>query len=214
MGTHCEQLKFAPESIEKPHRRSLLDFAAPGMIDIENNRPKTRPGKGATDGDEDSGRVVAMGSRIFAEGAEAAGAALVTPAKDRRQKRSMRRQVQRRTKRRQRIRTELSVLGLLPVDDREFESLMASDPAVLIDRSSRGEELTLREIGRVVYWFSSRRGFLSLLFLCSSSGCSGSSSSSSSSVYCYVQRPGLESRRFRMRFYCRFEGNRGRFGHR
>ena len=114
------------------------------------------------DGDEDLGQVVAMGSRIFAEGAEAAGAALVTPAKDRRQKRSMRRQVQRRAKRRRRIRTELSALGLLPVDDREFESLMASDPAVLIDRSDRGEELTLREIGRVVYWFSSRRGFLSL----------------------------------------------------
>ncbi len=111
---------------------------------------------------EEAGAVVAMGSRIFTEGAEVAGSALSTPAKDRRQKRSMRRQVERRAKRRRRIRGELCDLGLLPADDVEFEILMATDPAALLDRSTGGEELSLREIGRVVYWFSSRRGFLSL----------------------------------------------------
>ena len=39
---------------------------------------------------------------------------------------------------------------------------MGSDPAVLLDRSATGGALSLREVGRVVYWFSSRRGFLSL----------------------------------------------------
>lgn len=111
---------------------------------------------------EDTGSVVAMGSRIFTMGAEEAGSALVTPAKERRQKRSMRRQITRRAKRRRRIRDELTRIGLLPDDNREFDILMDSDPHDLLWRSGEGEGLTLREIGRVIYWFSSKRGFLSL----------------------------------------------------
>ena len=122
------------------------------VIDV----PEDGDGPGAT------GSVVAMGSRIFAEGAEADGKALSTKAKERRQARSMRRQVLRRAKRRRRIREELCNLGLLPADEGEFENLMAVDPAELQRRSGAGEVLSLREIGRVVYWFSSRRGFLSL----------------------------------------------------
>ena len=113
------------------------------------------------EGDE-PGSVVALGSRIFSAGAEAAGFALVTPAKERRQKRAMRRQVQRRAKRRQRILHELTGVSLLPADDDELEALLGEDPAVLLERSAAGEALTLRQVGRVVYWFSSKRGFLSL----------------------------------------------------
>lgn len=109
-----------------------------------------------------AGAVVAMGSRIFTEGAEADGKALKTPAKERRQKRSMRRQIHRRAQRRQRIRTELAVMGLLPADDAAFDALMDLDPGALLKRSGAGEQLSLREIGRVIYWFSSKRGFLSL----------------------------------------------------
>jgi CRISPR-associated endonuclease Csn1 len=112
--------------------------------------------------DESSGSVVAMGSRIFTMGAEEAGSALVTPAKERRQKRSMRRQIARRAKRRRRIREELTRIGLLPDDEREFDILMDADPHDLLRRSGEGNALTLREIGRVIYWFSSKRGFLSL----------------------------------------------------
>ena len=114
------------------------------------------------DGVEDTGAVVAMGSRIFTQGAEEAGSALVTPAKERRQKRSMRRQIARRAKRRCRIREELTRVGFLPEDDGAFDALMDADPQALLKRSTNGEELTLREIGRVIYWFSSKRGFLSL----------------------------------------------------
>jgi len=114
------------------------------------------------DDDDDAGSVVAMGSRIFTMGAEEAGSALVTPAKERRQKRSMRRQISRRATRRRRIRGELTRIGLLPEDDAQFDGLMNSDPHDLLRRSADGEGLTLREIGRVVYWFSSKRGFLSL----------------------------------------------------
>ncbi len=110
----------------------------------------------------EAGSVVALGSRIFSMGAEEAGSALVTPAKERRQKRTLSRQIRRRSKRRERIRGELSRVGLLPSEPGDFESLMDVDPAGLMARSAAGEALTLREVGRVIYWFSSKRGFLSL----------------------------------------------------
>ena len=108
------------------------------------------------------GSVVAMGSRVYTQGAEEDGKALTTPAKERRQKRSMRRQIQRRARRRQRIRSEITELGLLPEDQAEFDRLMDVNPHGLLDRSAAGEQLSLREVGRVVYWFSSKRGFSSL----------------------------------------------------
>ena len=114
------------------------------------------------DNDDEAGVVIALGSRIFPEGAERDGYALVTKTKERRQKRSMRRQVFRRAQRKRTIRRELAAVGLLPVSDAEFADLMTLDPATLIERSNDGKALSLREIGRVVYWFSVRRGFLSL----------------------------------------------------
>ncbi len=112
--------------------------------------------------DSEVGNVLALGSRIFVAGAEQDGSALKTNAATRREKRSMRRQILRRSQRMRKVRTELSTVGLLPADDREFNELMNLDPAVLRERSMRGAALNLREIGRVVYWFASRRGFLSL----------------------------------------------------
>ena len=114
------------------------------------------------DTDSEEGRVVSLGSRIFSEGAERDGSALLTKAKERRLKRGMRRQVLRRSQRRRHLREELSRLGLLPGSDSEFADLMMLDPNLLWKRSEDGEALSLREIGRVVYWFSARRGFLSL----------------------------------------------------
>ena len=114
------------------------------------------------DTDGEIGQVVALGSRIFAEGAERDGSALLTKAKQRRLKRGMRRQVLRKSQRQRHLRTELVRAGLLPESDGEFADLMTLDPAVLVGRSDNGESLSLREIGRVVYWFGARRGFLSL----------------------------------------------------
>ena len=114
------------------------------------------------DVDGEVGAVLALGSRIFVEGAERDGSALVTKAKERRSKRTMRRQILRRSRRMRTIRRELAAVGLLPGDDAEFSDLMSLEPAALIAKSSTGEALTLREIGRVVYWFAARRGFLSL----------------------------------------------------
>ena len=114
------------------------------------------------DQDDEVGSVLALGSRVFPEGAERSGAALTTKAAERRQKRTMRRQVQRRAKRKSLIRQEFARLGLLPAEPTEFDDLMLLDPAALLERSANGEALTLREIGRVLYWYSTRRGFLSL----------------------------------------------------
>ena len=114
------------------------------------------------DQDDEVGSVLALGSRVFPEGAERSGAALTTKAAERRQKRTMRRQVQRRAKRKSLIRQEFVRLGLLPAEPAEFDELMQLDPAELLERSASGKALTLREIGRVLYWYSTRRGFLSL----------------------------------------------------
>lgn len=111
---------------------------------------------------DEVGAVLGMGSRIFSAGAEEKGASVSTKAKERRVKRSQRRQIARRSRRRRLIRTELCRIGLLPETDAEFSRLMDVDPNLLRRRSTEGEALTLREIGRVVYWMSSRRGFLSL----------------------------------------------------
>lgn len=108
------------------------------------------------------GKVVAMGSRVFPAGAEISGNVTTTKAKERRVKRSQRRQIARRSRRRRVLRTELTRLGLLPVSDTDFDALMDIDPNRLVTRSQSGEQLTLREIGRFIYWMSGRRGFLSL----------------------------------------------------
>lgn len=114
------------------------------------------------DNDNEVGAVVAMGSRVFPEGAEITGSIATTKAKERREKRSQRRQVARRATRRRLLRTELTRLGLLPSDESEFHKLMDLDPNYLLQQAMAGKQLALREIGRVLYWLSSRRGFLSL----------------------------------------------------
>ncbi len=113
-------------------------------------------------GDGETGAVIAVGSRVFPEGVEISGSAMKTKAAERRQKRLMRRQIDRRSKRKATIRRELARIGLLPSESAEFDRLMDLDPAELLSRSEAGEVLSLLEIGRVLYWFSARRGFLSL----------------------------------------------------
>lgn len=114
------------------------------------------------DDDNEIGSVIAMGARVFPEGAEITGSKATTKAKERREKRSQRRQVARRATRRRLLRTELTRLGLLPSAESEFHKLMDLDPNYLLQQAMSGKQLALREIGRVLYWLSSRRGFLSL----------------------------------------------------
>ncbi|MFZ4584015.1 MAG: type II CRISPR RNA-guided endonuclease Cas9 [Acidimicrobiia bacterium] len=114
------------------------------------------------DSDDEDGDVVAMGSRIFPAGAEIAGSKTETRAKARRMKRAMRRQIARRSRRRQTLARELAQVGLLPANDSEFQELMSQQPGELLDRALAGGALTAHQVGRVLYWFASRRGFLSL----------------------------------------------------
>ena len=114
------------------------------------------------DDDTETGAVIGMGSRVFPEGAEESGSKAATKCAERRQKRSMRRQIARRSQRRVVLRQQFTDLGLLPSDPDAFARLMDQDPNALLERSLKGEQMTLGEIGRVIYWFSSRRGFLSL----------------------------------------------------
>ena len=112
--------------------------------------------------DSESGSVLAMGSRIFKAGAEVKGKTVTTKARERREKRTMRRQIERRAGRRRLLRTELVRIGMLPEDQTEFDKLMDSDPNQLLESGLGGQRLSLLEVGRVIYWMSSKRGFLSL----------------------------------------------------
>lgn len=112
--------------------------------------------------DSESGAVVALGSRVFPEGAEESGSKAATKCAERRQQRSMRRQIARRAKRRTVLRDQFAGLGLLPTDADAYAQLMDQNPNLLLKKGNDGKQLTLGEIGRVIYWFSSRRGFLSL----------------------------------------------------
>ncbi len=108
------------------------------------------------------GEVLAMGSRIFKAGAEVKGNTVTTKARERREKRMMRRQIERRASRRRLLRSELIKVGMLPKGDDEFALLMDQDPAPLLATGMAKRKLELHEIGRVIYWMSSKRGFLSL----------------------------------------------------
>lgn len=108
------------------------------------------------------GEVLAMGSRIFKAGAEVKGNTVTTKARERREKRMMRRQIERRASRRRLLRSELIKVGMLPKGDDEFALLMDQDPAPLLATGMAKKKLELHEIGRVIYWMSSKRGFLSL----------------------------------------------------
>jgi len=112
--------------------------------------------------DGEVGEVLAMGSRIFKAGAEVKGNTVTTKARERREKRMMRRQIERRASRRRLLRSELIKVGMLPKDDDAFDLLMDQDPAPLLATGMAKKKLELHEIGRVIYWMSSKRGFLSL----------------------------------------------------
>ncbi len=112
--------------------------------------------------DGESGKVIALGTRVFPAGAEISGSISTTPGKERREKRTMRRQIARRAHRKVLLRGELTRLGLLPGDLVEYEQLMDKNPGELLKRAENDEQLSLRDIGRIIYWMSCRRGFLSL----------------------------------------------------
>jgi len=74
----------------------------------------------------------------------------------------MRRQVRRRAERKRHLREELAGVGLLPADPPGLDAIFAIDPAEILAKSAAGEMVEPYEVGRVIYWFASRRGFLSL----------------------------------------------------
>lgn len=113
------------------------------------------------DGDE-SGSLVALGSRVFPAGAAIKGSSMVTKAAERRQKRAMRRQHRRRSHRKALLRAALAGKGLAPDDPAGLEAWLQLDVEGLWSIDADGGELTLQEVGRLVYWLSTRRGFLSL----------------------------------------------------
>lgn len=112
--------------------------------------------------DGEIGAVIDMGARVFPEQGEIKANRIVTKTAERRVQRSMRRQIARRTKRKMILRMELIEIDLLPDDDDSFQKLMDLDPNSLLAQSANGSELTQHQIGRVLYWFSTKRGFLSL----------------------------------------------------
>ena len=111
---------------------------------------------------EAGGQIIALGARIFAEGARTSGGISQTPTQERRQARSMRRQTRRRAERKGTLRREFASAGLLPGDDVAVNDIFRLDPADLLARSAAGDRLDSHEIGRLFYWMAFRRGFLSL----------------------------------------------------
>jgi len=111
--------------------------------------------------DDELGQIIGIGSRVFPAGLEIKAGSQVSRAATRRVARSMRRQVSRRRERKSLLRTELSKIGLLPVDGEQLAELLKIDPNTLWADSS-SHPLTLHEIGRLVYHLAARRGFLSL----------------------------------------------------
>ncbi len=121
--------------------------------------------------DEEGGRIVAAGVRVFPEGVDRDSGAEISKMQQRRIARAMRRQIARRARRKRRLRRALVDAGLLPEvallprtdpqrDAWEKSAFRAADPYEL-----RARALTTRlepyELGRVFLHLAQRRGFKS-----------------------------------------------------
>jgi CRISPR-associated endonuclease Csn1 len=111
--------------------------------------------------DEEAGKIIATGVRIFPEGVDNFDTAKEqSRSADRRMARAMRRQIARRARRRKRLREALIAMGLLPSGSVQFQELMGTNPYEL-RRRALDEQLTPHEIGRTLLHLTQRRGFLS-----------------------------------------------------
>jgi len=110
------------------------------------------------DKDRRACRLVAAGSRIFADGRDPkSGASL---AVDRRVARAMRRRRDRFKQRQAALLKHLTLAGLFPADTAERELLRALDPYALRARALY-EPLPLHHVGRALFHLNQRRGFKS-----------------------------------------------------
>ncbi len=103
-------------------------------------------------------RLLDLGVRIFSDGRDAQSKQSL--AADRRDARSARRRRDRYIQRRKWLMRELVRTGLMPQDERERKELEKFDPYILRKRAL-DEELTLYEIGRIIFHLNQRRGFKS-----------------------------------------------------
>jgi CRISPR-associated endonuclease Csn1 len=111
---------------------------------------------------ENTGEIIAAGSRVFIEAVDAKTRAPKNLA--RRTARMMRRQVARKRQRRIKLLNLLQRVDLLPTDAGQLHSLLHNDdiqnPYTLRARGL-DQKLTLWELGRVLYHINRRRGFKS-----------------------------------------------------
>lgn len=111
--------------------------------------------------DEAERKIIATGVRVFPEGVDNFDTKKEQPKNaERRNARTMRRQIARRARRRKVLRSALVDIGLLPSHEAEFQCLMQSNPYEL---RSKGldEALSRHELGRAFFHLGQRRGFLS-----------------------------------------------------
>jgi len=111
--------------------------------------------------DENAGKIVAAGVRVFPEGVDRdqQGGEL-SKNETRRTKRGSRRQTARRARRKRRLRELLISEGLFPEDSTLQDGLFQLDPYELRAKAIQ-EEITLYEVGRVLLHLNQRRGFKS-----------------------------------------------------
>ena len=109
-----------------------------------------------TEESKQSGRLEALGARIFPEARDPDGTPL---NQTRRSKRMMRRQLRRRRDRRRSLNELLTTYGLLPpFGGDEWAAKMSSDPYALRAKGLT-EALTAHELGRALYHLAKRRHF-------------------------------------------------------
>ncbi|QOJ16685.1 MAG: type II CRISPR RNA-guided endonuclease Cas9 [Phycisphaeraceae bacterium] len=111
--------------------------------------------------DEEEGRIVATGVRVFPEGVDRDQQGAEHPKNEQRRiARGMRRQIARRARRKKALRAALVEAGLYPAEPAEQGRLDALDPYVL-RRRALTEALVPFEFGRILIHLNQRRGFLS-----------------------------------------------------
>lgn len=109
--------------------------------------------------DDQEGRVLGIGTRVFPEGVDNFDSKKEKPRnEDRRDARMMRRQTRRRAARRRRLRQTLIEIGLLPENPHEQEAVIGQDPYALRAKAL-DQPLSRFEMGRVLLHLNQRRGF-------------------------------------------------------
>lgn len=114
--------------------------------------------------DDDEGRIVDLGVRIFPEGVDNFDTKKEKPRnEDRRLARTMRRQTRRRARRKRRVKQTLIDQDLFPAEPAEQQKLYDADDSNPYALRARAldEKISLHELGRILLHLNQRRGFKS-----------------------------------------------------